>query len=113
MKKLLILLTLTIAIIGSTAIAQEHRHINKNELTPGMKVFKKKMRKGCRSTAIRFSRSHTEHQWKVIKKHGALPRAAKMICPHLDTSFLTNKDWDDVYTFVTEHSSDNPKILKC
>ena len=113
MKKLLIKLALVLAMITSTAVAKDNRHINNNEMTVGMKVFKKKMRKGCRSTAIRFSRSHTQHQWKIIKKNGLLPREAKVLCPHLDTSILTNNDWNNVYTFLNDHSSDNPVILKC
>ena len=101
------------AMIASTITAQDNRHINKDEMTTGMKVFKKKMRKGCRSTAIKFSRSHTQHQWKVIKENGMLPRAAKVLCPKLDTSLLTQNDWNDVYSFLNDHSSDNPVILKC
>lgn len=113
MKKLLVKLTLIITMIASTVVANESRHINKSEMTTGMKTFKKKMRKGCRSTAVRFSRSHTQNQWKTFKNNGMLPRAAKVLCPHLDTSILTDKDWDNIYQFVNEHSSDNPVILKC
>ena len=113
MRELLIKLTLVMAMIASTAAAQDNRHISKNKMTPGMKVFKKKMRKGCRSTAIKFSRSHTQNQWKTIKEKGMLPRAAKVLCPKLDTSLLTQNDWNNVYSFLNDHSSDNPVILKC
>lgn len=113
MKALLVKLTLIITMMASTAVAQENRHIDKSEMTPGMKIFKKKMRKGCRSTAIRFSRSHTQKQWKTFKHSGKFPDAAKALCPSLDTSALTEKDWNNIFEFVNDHSSDNPVILKC
>ena len=112
MKYLLIKLILILAITTSMTVAKENRH-SKTTMTPGMKVFKKKMRKGCRSTAIRFSRLHTQDQWKIITKNGMLRHEAKALCPHLDTSLLSDGDWNNIYTFVTNHSSDNPVILKC
>ena len=112
MKNILIKSILILAVTTSMTIAQENRH-TVTQMTPGMKVFKKKMRKGCRSTAIKFSRAHTQHQWSIIKENGLLRREAKALCPHLDTSILSDKDWDKVFTFVSEHSKDNPVVVKC
>ncbi len=105
-------LLLTMLIFTFISQADEHRH-KPVKMTPGMKVFKQKMRKGCRSTAIRFSRTHTQKQWKFIKEKGLLRREAKHLCPNLDTSLLSDKEWNSIYKFVTEHSRDNPEILKC
>ena len=112
MKNILIRFILIITVTASMTMAENNKHIN-NNMTAGMKVFKKKMRKGCRSTAIRFSRSHTQHQWEIITKNGMLRREAKALCPHLNTSLLSDNDWNNIYGFITDHSSDNPVIIKC
>lgn len=112
MKNTLIILLLIVAVTTSMTVAQENRHTS-IQMTPGMKIFKKKMRKGCRSTAIKFSRAHTQHQWQIIKDNGLLRREAKALCPRLDTSLLSDRDWNNVYTFVNNHAKDNPVIIKC
>jgi len=112
MKYTLLKLILIIAVTSSLSLATEQRHTI-TQMTPGMKIFKKKMRKGCRSTAIKFSRAHTQHQWSIIKDNGLLRREAKALCPHLDTSILSDKEWKNIYSFVSDHSKDNPVIIKC
>jgi len=106
----LILLTLLFTSLSAEQIQETKLS---HTLTPAMKIFKKKMRKGCRSTAIKFSRSHTRHQWQIIQKNDLLRREAKVLCPHLDTSLLSNKDWNKIYSFVIENAKDNPIILEC
>ena len=113
MKNFLIKLMLVIAMISSIITAKENSQIKNNNIPKGMKVFKKKMRIGCRSTAIRFSRLHTQQEWKTIKTNGMLRREAKVLCPHLDTSLLSNHDWHHIYRFVRDNASDNPVIIKC
>ena len=112
MKKLLF--TCLCLLMGSTLMAQEKAVSNSADyMTEGMKVFKKKMRKGCRSTGLHFTKAHTKTEWSAIYEQGMLPNEAKTLCPQLDTSRLTKSEWDKIYIFVNEHSSDNTVIPEC
>lgn len=114
MKKGLSTILVSVLVIGSALTAGENSvQISDSAMTPGMKVYKKKMRKGCRSTGLRFTKSHTQSEWKAIYAQGKLPQEAKSLCPKLDTSRLTSSDWDKIYTFVNNHSSDNLILPEC
>ena len=112
MFKELIRIILIITLFGSFSFAKDNDIADTiDEVPVGVKIYKKKMRKACRNSSIRFSHSHTKHQWEIIHKHGVLRREAKILCPKLDTSLLTDNEWREVYQFIREYSSDNPKIL--
>ena len=110
MKKELIKIISIITLFGSFLLAKDHITSKIDEVPVGMKIYKKKMRKACRITSMRFSHSHTKHQWEIIHKHGVLRREAKILCTKLDTSLLTDNEWKEVYQFVRAYSRDNPKI---
>ena len=58
MKKLILLVTIiSFAIIGTSVAAQA-------DIAKGQKLFKKKFRKSCRFSGVKFSRYHTQDEWE-------------------------------------------------
>ena len=78
----------------------------------GQKLFKKKFRKKCGFSGVRFARHHTQAQWEDIYDSGKFPKEAKRICPRLDTKKIKSKWWGDVYKFSKKYASDGV-VPKC
>ena len=78
----------------------------------GQKIFKKKFRKKCGFSGVRFARNHTQYEWEQIQEKGKFKEEAKKICPRLDTKKIRAKWWKDVYKFTYKYASDG-MVPKC
>jgi len=109
MKKFSIVLGLTIfALMGSPTLAlAESPSVKK-----GQKIFKKKFRKKCRFSGVRFARHHTQNEWENIYDDGEFEKEAKRICPRLDLKKIKSSWWKNVYEFSYMYASDG-KVPKC
>jgi len=106
MKKIITIITLTIFIMVSlptvaTAGAKK-----------GQKLFKKKMRKKCGFSGVRFSRHHTQGEWEEIYDDGKFQKEAKKICPRLKLKKIKPSWWKHIYEFSYTYAKDG-KIPKC
>ena len=110
MKNIILAITIGYASLLTSAIAHNN---NGYVMTPGMKVFKKKLRRGCRSTGIKFSRVHTRKEWQDINNGNNLKKEAVYICPRLKIDKINQKDWENLFDFLVENSKDNPHRIKC
>jgi len=78
----------------------------------GQKIFKKKFRKKCGFSGVKFARNHTQAEWKEIWDGGKFQEEAKKICPRLKLKKIKNKWWKDVYDFSYKYASDGV-VPKC
>lgn len=78
----------------------------------GQKVFKKKFRKKCKFSGVKFARNHTQGEWEDIWNNGEFQQEAKKICPSLDVKEIQDDWWEDVYDFSYQYASDG-HIPKC
>ena len=78
----------------------------------GQKIFKKKFRKACGFSGVRFSRNHTAAEWEEIYDSGKFPDEAKKICPRLKLKKIKKSWWPHVYEFSHKYASDGI-IPKC
>jgi len=106
MKKLLIpciIASLAIISIPTTASAGVDK---------GQKIFKKKFRKYCRFSGVKFSRHHTQDEWEELYDNNEYQEETKKICPRLKLNKIKDSWWDDVYEFSYKYASDGV-IPKC
>ncbi len=82
------------------------------DATKGQKIFKKKFRKKCRFSGVRFARSHTQAEWKNIYDDGKFPEEAKKICPRLKLDKIKSSLWEHVYEFSVKYAKDGV-VPKC
>ena len=78
----------------------------------GQKIFKKKFRKKCGFSGVRFARNHTQYEWEQIYEKGKFKVEAKKICPRLKVEKIKSKWWNDVYKFTYKYASDG-MVPKC
>ena len=78
----------------------------------GQKIFKKKFRKACGFSGVRFSRNHTQAEWEEIYDEGKFPDEAKKICPKLNLKKIKKSWWPHVYEFSYKYASDGV-VPKC
>jgi len=97
---LAILITMSLPIVASAGA------------TKGQKIFKKKFRKKCRFSGVRFARNHTQGEWEEIYDDGKFPSEAKKICPRLKLKKIKPSWWKHVYEFSYTYAKDG-KIPKC
>lgn len=106
MKKLLtacMIIALSMTTVSTTASAGAKK---------GQKIFKKKFRKYCRFSGVKFARNHTQDEWEEIYDDDRFPEEAKKICPKLKINKIKDSWWDDVYEFSFKYASDGV-IPKC
>ena len=106
MKKLLTVLALSFFIAASMPTMASAG------VKKGQKLFKKKFRKKCGFSGVRFARNHTQAEWETIYDKGKFPAEAKKICPRLDLKKIKSKWWKDVYKFSKKYASDGV-VPKC
>lgn len=106
MKKLLTVLALSFFIAASMPTMASAG------VKKGQKLFKKKFRKKCGFSGVRFARNHTQSEWETIYDKGKFPAEAKKICPRLDLKKIKSKWWKDVYKFSKKYASDGV-VPKC
>lgn len=106
MKKGIVVFFLSIAtMVATTSVVSADSDM-------GQKIFKKKFRKKCKFSGVKFARHHTQGEWETIWDNGAFPEEAKKICPSLNISDIKESWWEDVYDFSVEYASDG-HIPKC
>ena len=106
MKKLITVLTLVAFSMMSTP-TMATANVKK-----GQKIFKKKFRKYCRFSGVKFSRNHTQDEWEEIYDDGNFKKETKKICPRLNVKKIKKSWWKDVYEFSYKYASDGV-IPKC
>ena len=72
----------------------------------GQRIFKKKFRKYCRFSGVRFARKHTQIEWDEIWDKGKFIEESKRICPKLKLRKIKRKYWKSVYLLTYEFSKD-------
>jgi hypothetical protein len=106
MKKLLMLLVLSFfvtAAMPTTVMAGAKK---------GQKIFKKKFRKKCGFSGVRFAHTHTQMEWEMLWDEGKFQDEAKKICPRLKLDKIKPEWWKDVYEFSHKYAKDG-MIPKC
>ncbi len=106
MKKLLVaffVITLTMVTFTTTATAGASK---------GQKIFKKKFRKYCRFSGVKFARHHSQDEWEEIWEEGKFKVETKKICPKLKLKKIKDAWWEDVYEFSYKYASDGV-VPKC
>jgi hypothetical protein len=78
----------------------------------GQKLFKKKFRKKCGFSGVRFARNHTQSEWEEIYDNGNFPQEAKKICPRLKLKKIKPSWWQHVYEFSEKYAKDGV-VPKC
>ena len=107
MKKILTILVMAFFVVASMPTVVSAASAKK-----GQKIFKKKFRKKCGFSGVRFARNHTQAQWEDIYDSGKFKSEAKRICPRLNTKKIKSKWWKDVYKFSYKYASDGI-VPKC
>ena len=106
MKKVVVVLALAMfTIMSMPSIASAGA-------TKGQKIFKKKFRKKCRFSGVRFARHHTQGEWEEIYDDGKFPKEAKKICPRLKLKKIKPSWWEHIYEFSYTYAKDG-KVPKC
>ncbi len=78
----------------------------------GQKIFKKKFRKKCKFSGVKFARHHTQAEWEEIYDDGKFPDEAKKICPRLKLDKIKASWWEPVYEFSVKYAKDGV-VPKC
>ncbi|HIP19451.1 MAG TPA: hypothetical protein EYG78_08975 [Sulfurovum sp.] len=107
MKKMLTVLAMAFFVVASMPTVVTAASAKK-----GQKIFKKKFRKKCGFSGVRFARNHTQAEWDDIYESGKFAKEAKRICPRLDTKKIKSKWWKDVYKFSKKYAKDGV-VPKC
>jgi len=106
MKKLIVMITLGFFVMASMptmTVASPNK---------GQKLFKKKFRKKCRFSGVRFARNHTQDEWEEIYDEGKFPEEAKKICPRLKLDKIKPSWWKHIYEFSNKYAKDGV-VPKC
>jgi len=106
MKKIIAMLTLALFVMVSMPT------VATAGVTKGQKLFKKKFRKKCRFSGVRFARNHTQAEWEDIYNDGRFSQEAKRICPRLKLNKIKPSWWEDVYEFSVKYAKDGI-VPKC
>jgi len=106
MKKIIGILTLSLFVSMSIPT------LTLADAKTGQKIFKKKFRKKCRFSGVRFARYHTQAEWEEIYASGKFPQEAKKICPRLNLDKIKPSWWEHVYEFSETYAKDG-MVPKC
>ena len=106
MKKLMVILFLAMfSMVATSSVAMA-------DVKKGQKLFKKKFRKKCKFSGVKFARHHTMDEWEELWENGEFPDEAKKICPRLNLDKIKDEWWEDIYDFSYKYASDGV-IPKC
>lgn len=106
MRKIIVMLTLALFVMVSMPT------ITTAGATKGQKLFKKKFRKKCGFSGVRFARHHTQSEWEDLYDDGKFPQEAKRICPRLKLNKVKPSWWGHVYEFSVTYAKDGI-VPKC
>ena len=104
-KAMVFVLIAALSMVSTTTVATA-------DVKMGQKLFKKKCRKKCRFSGVKFSRHHTQAEWEELWDDGKFQEEAKRICPRLDLKKIKDSWWEHIYEFSYEYASDGV-IPKC
>ncbi len=79
----------------------------------GQVIYKKKLRKACRFSGVKFATHHTVEEWEEINSNGKLPEEVKKICPTIELEQIKPEWWPDIYDFVHEYGVGGSHVPKC
>ena len=85
--------------------------LSQSELKKFEYIYKKKLRKYCRFSGVRFARTHTADEWAQMKDK--MQEEIVHICPRAKDVKLSNKELDLLYKFSTTYSKDSSKVPSC
>ncbi|MFT7824677.1 MAG: hypothetical protein ABXS92_07935 [Sulfurimonas sp.] len=106
MKKLMVVFLLAMFSIASmpTVVVADAKQ--------GQRIFKKKFRKKCRFSGVKFARHHTKVEWEEIWEEGRFKEETLKICPRLNIDTIKEEWWKEVYDFSYKYASDGV-VPKC
>ncbi|MCW8820913.1 MAG: hypothetical protein OQK45_01710 [Sulfurovum sp.] len=107
MKKLMTALALVAFTMASTPT------IASASVAKGQKVFKKKLRKYCGFSGVRFARTHSQDEWEAIYDDGDFIKETKKICPRLDVKKIKKSWWEHLYEFTYEYGEGGSHVPHC
>ena len=111
MRKLMTLFALIAFVMVSTPTISEAG--SKRSLRKGQKIFKKKLRKYCRFSGVRFAKKHTQDEWEEIWDEGRFQSETKKICPRLKLKRIKPYYWKYIYQFTYEYGRGGSHVPKC
>ncbi|TNF43260.1 MAG: hypothetical protein EP216_04125 [Epsilonproteobacteria bacterium] len=107
MKKLVTALSLVaFAMVSTPTVASA-------SVSKGQKIYKKKMRKYCGFSGVRFAREHTQDEWEELWEDNEFKEETKRICPKLPLKKIKKSWWDHVYEFTYEYGTGGSHVPKC
>lgn len=107
MKKLVTALSLVaFAMVSTPTVATA-------SVAKGQKIYKKKMRKYCGFSGVRFARMHTQDEWEELWDDGDFQKETKKLCPKLDIKKIKKSWWDHIYEFTYEYGAGGSHVPKC
>lgn len=83
------------------------------DVAKGQKIFKKKLRKYCGFSGVRFARTHSQDEWEEIYDDGEFVNETKKICPKLDVTKIKKSWWPNLYEFTYEFGVGGSHVPKC
>jgi len=104
-RAMLVMFTAVFAMISTTSVVSA-------DSNTGQKIFKKKFRKKCGFSGVKFARHHTQGEWEELWENGKFKEEVKKICPRLKIEDIKESWWEHVYDFSYEYASDGI-IPKC
>ena len=104
-RAMLVMFAVVFAMISTTSVVSA-------DSNTGQKIFKKKFRKKCGFSGVKFARHHTQGEWEELWESGKFKEEAKKICPRLKIEDIKESWWEHVYDFSYEYASDGV-IPKC
>jgi len=108
MKNLLVtFFVIALAMVTVTTTASAGANAKK-----GQKIFKKKFRKYCQFSGVKFARNHTQDEWEEIWGEGRFFAESKRLCPKLKLNKIKKKWWESVYEFSYKYAKDGV-VPKC
>ncbi len=78
----------------------------------GQKIFKKKLRKKCGFSGVKFAKMHTQLEWETLWDEDEFQKETKIICPRLDLKTIEAESWEHLYDFMYKNAKDGA-IPKC
>lgn len=107
MKRLMAVLTLAaFMMVGTSTVASA-------SVATGQKIFKKKLRKYCGFSGVRFARLHSQDEWEEIYDSGKFINETKRLCPQLDITKIKKPWWKELYDFTYEYGTGGSHVPKC
>jgi len=107
MKKLVTVLSLAaFAMVSTPTVASA-------SVSKGQKIYKKKLRKYCGYSGVRFARQHSQDEWESIYEDGEFQAETKKLCPKLPLNTIKKSWWEPLYEFTYEYGEGGSHVPKC